>query len=302
MRIRELFRLSFAKMVFSNFFSKNAGILLVGSVAFYTLLSLIPLIGLLLVVLSTVIDVHTLSKVVAAQLQMMVPGTSGPRIMAEVESFVEHRKLAGGVGAIAIMFFGSQAFSTLERAMGLIFHKRRARVRRHFVTSLTLPYVYIAALGAGLLLITGLNAFLEWAGERTVTIGTHAIDLGGPVMLVIPFLRLVTEIVLFTSIYLVFPGGRVKVKHAIMGGTCATILWELTRRLMVWYYTQTSLSVVSVVYGSLANAFVALLAMEAAALIVLLSAQAIAEYEAIEYPVAKPPPDDSVEEPLRREP
>jgi len=89
MRLRELFRLSFAKMVFSNFFSKNAGILLVGSVAFYTLLSLIPLIGLLLVVLSTVVDVHTLSKVVAAQLQMMIPGTSGPRIMAEVESFVE---------------------------------------------------------------------------------------------------------------------------------------------------------------------------------------------------------------------
>ena len=85
------------------------------------------------------------------------------------------------------------------------------------------------------------------------------------------------EILLLTSFYLVMPVGRITFRHALMGGTMATVLWEITRRVLVWYYSV--LSTVNVIYGSFATTVVALLSLEAIAVIILLGAQTIAELE-----------------------
>lgn len=283
---RDLFRLSFVRTVLTRFFVTNQGLLLAGAVAFYALLSLVPLIGLLLVGLSAIVDVTELSAVMASQLDMLVAG-GALKIMEEVQSFLDHREAAGSIGIVVVLFFGSLAFSTLERAMAVIFRARRERVRRHVFTSLIIPYAYMAALAVGLLLVTGLTAILDWAGERGITLGNITYDLTGTIAVLILLLRFLAEVVLITSIYLVFPGGRVKLKHALMGGTIAALLWEVTRRLLIWYYA--NLSMVSVVYGSLATTIIALLTMEAGAVIILLSGQVIAEYEALTMPPVKPP-------------
>jgi uncharacterized BrkB/YihY/UPF0761 family membrane protein len=62
-----------------------------------------------------------------------------------------------------------------------------------------------------------------------------------------------------------------------MGGMIATVLWEITRRVLVWYYAV--LSSVNLIYGSFATSVVALLSIEAIAIIILLGAQFIAELE-----------------------
>jgi YihY family inner membrane protein len=85
------------------------------------------------------------------------------------------------------------------------------------------------------------------------------------------------HIILLTSVYLVLPVGRISLHHALMGGVVAGLLWELIRRILVWYFS--TLSFVSVVYGSFAATIVALLSLEAGAVIILLGAQVIAEYE-----------------------
>ena len=63
----------------------------------------------------------------------------------------------------------------------------------------------------------------------------------------------------------------------ILGGITATFLWELMRHILVWYYS--SLSLVNLIYGSLATTIIALLSIEVAAIILLLGAQVIAEFE-----------------------
>jgi uncharacterized BrkB/YihY/UPF0761 family membrane protein len=55
------------------------------------------------------------------------------------------------------------------------------------------------------------------------------------------------------------------------------VLWELSRHVLVWYFT--TLSFVNIVYGSFATAVVVLLSFEVAAIILLLGAQVIAEFE-----------------------
>jgi len=90
---------------------------------------------------------------------------------------------------------------------------------------------------------------------------------------------------LLTSIYMVMPVGRLWWRHALVGGITATLLWELTRRVLVWYFG--TLSQVSVVYGSLTTAIVVLFTLEIAATLLLLGAQVISEYERIERKAAE---------------
>jgi len=55
------------------------------------------------------------------------------------------------------------------------------------------------------------------------------------------------------------------------------VLWEITRRVLIWYYA--AISIVNVIYGSIATTVVALLSIEVVAVILLLGAQVIAELE-----------------------
>jgi YihY family inner membrane protein len=84
-------------------------------------------------------------------------------------------------------------------------------------------------------------------------------------------------VTMFTSLYLVMPVGRISIRYALTGGIIATILWEIIRHFLVWYYANISL--VNVIYGSLATAVVALLSIEIAVIILLLGAQVISEFE-----------------------
>jgi YihY family inner membrane protein len=90
-------------------------------------------------------------------------------------------------------------------------------------------------------------------------------------------LGILGEVLMLTSIYLVMPVVRMSFRHALIGGISATFLWEITRHVLVWYYSV--LSMVNLIYGSFATAVVALLSIEVAAIIFLLGAQIIAELE-----------------------
>jgi membrane protein len=73
------------------------------------------------------------------------------------------------------------------------------------------------------------------------------------------------------------PVGRLSLRHALIGGVTAGLLWEVTRHVLVWYYG--TISQIQVVYGSLTTAIAVLLSVELAAIVLLLGAQVIAEYE-----------------------
>ena len=62
---------------------------------------------------------------------------------------------------------------------------------------------------------------------------------------------------LLTAFYMVLPARRVQFRLALMGGITATLLWELMRRVLVWYFA--NLSMVNVVYGSLGTVIVLLM-------------------------------------------
>ena len=95
-------------------------------------------------------------------------------------------------------------------------------------------------------------------------------------------------VLVLTSIYLVMPPNRrIAPRHALIGGVVVGLLWEVTRHILLWYFS--TLSVVGVVYGSLATTIIGLLSLEIASIILLLGAQVIAEYERLEDGDTAPP-------------
>jgi YihY family inner membrane protein len=256
-------------------FRKNQGLLLAGAVAYYALLSLVPLFTLLLVALSHLIDRDRLISTVAANLEFLVPGHVNA-ITEQVSNFLEHREVVGVVGIAALLFFSSMAFTVLESAMGMIFHHRVNR-GRHFVVSAIIPYLFVMALGVGLLAVTIISGALEAVGRESVRVLGRAWSLAGLSRVLLHLIGTGGSMLVLTALYLVMPVGRVAIPRAILGAAAATLLWEIVRHVLVWYFA--NLSMVNVVYGSLATTVIVLLTLEAAALIVLLGAQVIAELE-----------------------
>ena len=264
----------FARRLVSDF-RRNQGLLLAGAVAYNTLLSLVPLFALLLVALSHLVDERLLIHTVALNLEFLVPGQA-PTITEQVAAFLNHRDVVGGVGIAALLFFSALAFSILENAMAMIFH-HRAPKRRHPVLSAVIPYLFMMALGAGLLLVTLMTGGLEALGRSSIQVLGHAWSLARLSRTLLHALGMAGSTLMLTALYLVLPTRRVTFRRAFIGGAAATALWEAVRHVLVWYFR--TLSLVNVVYGSLATTVVVLLTLEAASLILLFGAQVIAELE-----------------------
>jgi membrane protein len=257
-------------------FRANQGLLLAGAVAYYSLLSIIPMLILILIALSHVVPQAELLEAMGRYLDWLVPG-QGETLTEELAKFLEHRDVMGWVLLVTMVFFSSLAFSVLESAMAVIFHHRAGLRRRRFLVSALLPYLYILLLGVGALLVTLVAGSLEAMGERSVQFLGATWGLGGLSGALLYLLGVAGEIFIVTSIYMVMPVGRLSWRHALIGGATAALLWELTRHVLLWYFQ--TLSKVSLVYGSLTTAIVVLLSLEIAATLLLFGGQIIAEYE-----------------------
>jgi YihY family inner membrane protein len=259
-------------------FRANQGFLLAGAVAYYTLLSIVPMLALILVLLSHVQEQQALLDALRDYLVLIAPGQA-EALIAQISVFMENRSVVGWVGLAILLFFSSLAFTVLENAMSVIFFHRVAIRRRHFLVSAIIPYAYIVLLGAGLLLVSVVSGSLHALPEKTLSLMGYAWSLSSAEKTLIYLLGVVGETLLLTSLYLVMPVGRLALRHALMGGVTAVLLWEITRHVLVWYFS--TLSLVNVVYGTFATAIIILLSLEIAATILLLGAQVIAEYERI---------------------
>jgi len=274
-------------------FRANQGLLLAGAVAYYTLLSLVPLLILVMIVLSHAIAPERLLVTLNAYLEFVVPGRSDA-LVDELRTFLDHRHVIGPVLLLTLVFFSALAFTVLENAMSVIFFHRVAVKRRRFLTSALMPYVFILFLGIGFLVVTVVSGALQSFGTRSIEIFGEMRSLGSLSAALIYLIGVAGEILMLTAIYLVMPVGRLSLRHALIGGVTAGLLWELTRHVLVWYYA--SMSSIQVVYGSLTTSIIVLLSVEIAAIVLLLGAQVIAEYERV-----RREPIDAPAKPMRTE-
>ena len=258
-------------------FLRNRGLLLAGGVGYNVLLSTVPLFAVLAVSLSRVVHQNRLLSTITALTQLLAPGHADLLVDA-VATFVKSPNVFGGVGFLVLLFFSSLAFRMLEDAMSIIFGGHNPPAKRSFWVSALLPYVYLLVLGMGLLALTLTTAVLDMVSGRSIWLLGVRLSLEQAPAVALYLSGFVGVGLLFTSIYKVLPVVRIALRRALAGGFVAALLWEITRRILVYYFANISL--VNTVYGSFATVIVVLLSLEVGAVILLLGAQVIAELEA----------------------
>jgi YihY family inner membrane protein len=255
---------------------KNKALLLAGGVAYNALLSMVPMMAVVLVALTHVWDRDQLLAIIAHELALLIPAQA-QGIINEVAMLLDNRDLVGGIGLGVMLFFSTWAFKMLEGALAVIFARSRSRRKRSFWMSALLPYIFILVIAAGLLALTITVAVLERLAEADVMVWGYQLSMDSWPAYVLKYSGIATLILMFTSVYRVMPIAEVSWRRALTGGVAAALLWDVLRRALMVYFSKISL--VNVVYGSLATVIIALLTLEIGTLIILFGAQIISELQ-----------------------
>ncbi|MFV1998120.1 MAG: YihY/virulence factor BrkB family protein [Acidiferrobacterales bacterium] len=264
--------LPFAWQVLSAF-RRNQGVLLAAAVAYHSLLSIIPIIALTAIGLSQWLDPILVLDAAKEFLDLVSPTQTG-KILTHIEAFIYRWKVIGVVGIVSLIFFSALAFSSLESALSRIFEGFDTGNQRKAWISLLLPYVFVLFIGLAILSLTLITALFD-----ALSVIGNARWLPDS-RLLMTFIGFFGEVGIFTAIYFVLPRVKVRLKHAIVGGVVAALLWEAVRRILVWYVI--NLSSANVIFGTISAVMVMVLSLEVATIILLLGAQVIREYSALE--------------------
>jgi membrane protein len=266
----------FAGRVIASFI-QNRGILLAGGVGYNALLSLVPFLTLAVASLSVFFDEERILAILAAELTQVVP-QHADTILETVQTFLRNQFTTNVVSVALLLFFSSIAFRMLEEAVAAIFHTSIESMRRRFWVSAVLPYLFMVVLMAALFVVTLVTYTLEALGERSLRVFAIDRSLAYPVHALLALGNFAGLVILFAAIYRVVPVVRISTRRALVGGLSAAILWRLVASFMAWFFT--NISMVNVIYGSLATVVVVLVYLEIVFVILLLGVQVIAELEA----------------------
>lgn len=266
----------FARRVLRDFLFVNNGMLLTSAVAFNAMLSLIPLAAVLTVFFSNFFEEKLLMDAITSEVSLISPRAT-VMILEVLDGFMKTRKLAGWIGLVALLFFSTMAFRVLENAFAVIFHRKAVPLKRRFWVSALLPYLFIALIAGSLIVLTAITAMIESTTGWTYALGGFNFGIQRIAVISLYAAGFLGLVLLFTTLYKVMPVTKISFRLALSGGLTAAVMWEILRNVLVSYFTH--LSLVNAVYGSMATTIILLLTMEAAALIVLIGAQVIANLQ-----------------------
>lgn len=258
-------------------FLANKGILLAGGVGYNALLSIVPFVTLTLAALSVLVDEALILSALGRELDFLLPQNTHT-VLEAARTFLTHQAATSAVSVVALLFFSSLAFRMLEDAVAAIFHASGRTARRHALLSALLPYLFMVTLMFAILALTILSSLADAVGGSAVTVLGLQVPTALPARLVLRAAGFAGLVLLFSGVYLALPVGRISRRRALIGGLSAAILWRGVGVLLSWYFA--TLSMVNLLYGSLATVVVLLLFLEGAFIILLLGAQVIAELEA----------------------
>jgi membrane protein len=268
--------LRFARRVLAAFL-RNRGVLLAGGVGYNALLSLVPFLTLTLAVLSSFVDQQLILGALRRELAFLLP-QHADTVLQAARHFLDHHAATSVVSVVVLIFFSSIAFRMLEEAVSTIFHASGHTARRHALVSAMLPYLFMVVLMLAIFALTLLSSIADGLGGSEVTILGLRLPTARGASLTLRVAGFAGLVLLFSGVYSVLPVGRISRRLAFIGGLSAAVLWRVVGLLLSYYFA--TLSMVNVLYGSLATVVVVLLFLEGAFIIVLLGAQVIAELKA----------------------
>jgi YihY family inner membrane protein len=211
---------------------RDHGLIYAAAVAFYALLSLIPLVILfaslggyiLHAVAGAEGDIDVLLEEIMTQIQVAIPYMD-PSFKHDVRRIVENRRGLGLVGLSAVLVAASQVFRALEFSFARIFARSshdavevNPQPRNLVLSKLLFGAFVTATIGIFLVFRFVLGALREWAEELPASIGKYFTDSLATDSLLTRTLSALIIVLGFTAVLRFFGGRRVKVRFAVLGG------------------------------------------------------------------------------------
>lgn len=232
------------------------------SLTFTTIISLVPLLTVMLAVFSAFPMFATFQ--VALQkyfLQALVPENIASQVLRELNRFAAQAKGVGTVGLVLLFFTALALMLTIDRTLNGIWRVRKPRPIAQRVL------VYWAAVTLGPLVLgasLSLTSYAISASKGLVGV------LPGGVSVVLEAFEFVLLAASLAGLFHYVPNTHVRWRHALAGGACSTLGFELAKKLLGWYLA--TVPTYSVMYGALATVPIFLVWMYLAWVIVLLGA------------------------------
>jgi membrane protein len=244
------------------------------AIAFYSILSLIPFLFLLVSGASLILGSSDAAYLMVINFINQVIPKTGLLIFKEVQTVSQRAGVLGWVGLFSLLWTASVIFSSLEYAMGVVFRVER---RRSFMKSRFMAFAMVPACGAIFFLSLIVTAAARIMANLQIPL--WGINLGDShffkflVAYFLPYLVLAAG---FTSIYKLVPNTTVSLRHALAGGASCALLFEGAKHFFTWYIA--NYSKYGVVYGSLEAIVILVLWTFYSSSILLFCAEVVSAY------------------------
>jgi membrane protein len=255
-------------------FSLDGCMNLSAAIAFYSILSLIPFLFLLVWGASLILGSSDAAYLMAINFINQVIPKTGLLIFREVQAISQRAGVLGWVGLFSLLWTASVIFSSLEYAMGVVFRVER---RRSFVKSKLMAIAMIPASAAVFFLSLIVTAATRIMANLQIPL--WGINLGEShffkflVAYLLPYLVLASG---FTAVYKLVPHTAVALRHALAGGASCALLFEGAKHFFTWYIA--TYSQYGVVYGSLEAIVILVLWAFYSSSILLFCAEVVSAY------------------------
>jgi len=245
------------------------------AIAFYAILSFIPIFMLTLLAAGLIFgsNPHIQERLIGI-IREFHPYFSGD-ILKQLGHIEQTKKVLGWMGIISLIWFSAMIFSSLETALNIIF--RSQAHRNYFLSKLLamamIPMAWTVAVASiaitSIAAIVAKNPFIAGSGWLAVTMVHNVLF-----RYVVPYLVMVA---FFTFVYKIIPTARVSVGGAFVGSAIFSALMEAAKHLFTWYisnYTRYD-----VIYGSLQTVVILVVWVFYVGLILLFCAELVSSYQ-----------------------
>ena len=245
------------------------GIDLAASLAFFTLLSLIPLIAIIVLVLTTFVDQEVIRNQTSELFLYYFPA-SQELLDTAFDRLFEARLPAGIVAAIGIVLGANGLFMAVNRAVNRIFGSRPRPMLGSTLVQIVIAFVvallFLFSIGMTVIFQVALNV-----SEGVPAVGESVSGFVGLVTRALSTLiPLLLTALVFAIVYRAVPNRPVSWRDATFGAIGAVILFEAAKYIFFWFGNIAIQR--SVLYGPLSSAVILLVWSYVAGLIFLFGA------------------------------
>ncbi len=227
-------------------FSDRGARLLSAGIAFYALLSVVPILVIALRLAALVVDPATLDAALQNQLDAWVGPQGGVAIVKMVHATQAHTSgsLTNAFGICVLLYASTRLFSQLTRALDLLWNAQPLPKPTGYVDR-ALAQVQKRTLAFVMVLIVGLLLVLTTVVQGGLAAARHAsaVDISLGVRALEGLLSFATTVVLFFLLFRVLPRTRVKNSDALVGGAVTALLFTIGSLAVTTYVTYRDVSV-----------------------------------------------------------